>query len=250
MMILEIKKISKNFGGIKALKDVSFSVKKGSIHALIGPNGAGKTTLMNIISGIEKSDRGDITFNGFSIGGKAPHKIAKLGIARTFQNLELFTNLTVLENVIVGMYMKNKKGFIRSGIMLTGIEKEVLNRGLSILEYINLSHRKDEIAKNLPIGEQRLLEVGRALAAEPQLILLDEPAAGLNTRETKSLSQIIQKLRHEKGITVLIVEHDMELVMGISDMITVLNFGEVIAEGEPLMIQKNPKVIAAYLGED
>ncbi|MCX8034596.1 MAG: ABC transporter ATP-binding protein [Thermodesulfovibrio sp.] len=249
-MILEIINISKNFGGVTALKDVNFSVKKGDIHALIGPNGAGKTTLMNIISGIEKMDKGDIVFKGISIKGKSPHKRAEMGMARTFQHLEVFGNLTVTENIIVGMYLKNQKGFLSSGIMLRGINKEIIDRSLSILEYINLSHRKDEVAKNLPVGEQRLLEVGRALATEAELILLDEPAAGLNMRETKNLSHVIQKIRDEKGITILIVDHDMELVMGISDIITVLNFGEVIAEGKPLMIQKNPDVISAYLGED
>lgn len=249
-MILEIKNISKSFGGIKALKDINFSVKKDTIHALIGPNGAGKTTLINIISGIEKMDSGDIIFNDNSIKGKPPHKIAELGIGRTFQNLELFGNLTVIDNIMVGMYLKNQKGFLSSGIMIKGINKEIVNKSLSILEYINLSHRINEVAKNLPIGEQRLLEIGRALATEPKLILLDEPAAGLNMRETKNLSRVIQKIRDERGITILIVDHDMELVMGISDFITVLNFGEVIAEGEPLMIQKNPHVISAYLGED
>lgn len=249
-MMLEINNISKNFGGVTALKNVNFSVKKGEIHALIGPNGAGKTTLMNIINGIEKMNRGDIIFKGISIKGISPHKRAEMGIGRTFQHLELFGNLTVTENIIVGMYLKNQKGFLYSGIMLKGINKEILDRSLSILEYINLSHRKDEVAKNLPVGEQRLLEIGRTLATEPELILLDEPAAGLNMKETKNLSQVIQKIRDERGVTILIVDHDMELVMGISDTITVLNFGEVIAEGTPLMIQKNPHVISAYLGED
>lgn len=249
-MILDIKNISKSFGGIRALKDISFSVKKGEIHALIGPNGAGKTTLMNIISGIEKMDNGDILFKGTSIKGLPPYKRVAMGLARTFQNIEIFGNLTVIENIIAGMYLKNQRGFLSSGLMIKGINREIIERSNSIIEYINLSHRKNEIAKNLPVGEQRLLEMGRALATEPDLILLDEPAAGLNTRETKNLSHLIQKIRNENGITILIVEHDMELVMGISDMITVLNFGEVIAEGEPLMIQKNPHVISAYLGED
>lgn len=248
--MLDIKNISKNFGGIRALKDISFSVKKGLIHALIGPNGAGKTTLMNIISGIEKMDKGDIIFKGISIKRKPPYTIAQMGIARTFQHLEIFGNLTVMENIMVGLYLKNQKGFFASGIMLKGISENIIKRSLSILEFINLTNRKDEIANNLPVGEQRLLEVGRALATEPELILLDEPAAGLNMRETKNLSEIIKKIRDEREITILIVEHDMELVMGISDIITVLNFGEIIAEGEPLMIQKNPEVISAYLGED
>ncbi len=249
-MILEIKNISKSFGGIKALKDINFSVKEGSIHALIGPNGAGKTTLMNIISGLEKMDNGDIIFKNNSIKKIPPHKRAEMGIARTFQNLELFGNLTGIENIMVGMYLKNHRGFLSSGIMLRGINKKIIEESISILEYINLSHRKNELAKNLPVGEQRLLEIGRALVTQPNLMLLDEPAAGLNMRETKNLSQLINKIRDERKITILIVEHDMELVMGISDMITVLNFGEVIAEGEPRMIQKNPHVISAYLGED
>lgn len=249
-MILDIKNVSKSFGGIRALRDINLSVKKGEIHALIGPNGAGKTTLMNIISGIEKMDIGDVIFKGISIKRKPPHLRAEMGMARTFQNLEVFGNLTVMENVMVGLYLKNQKGFFISGIMIKGIGKEIIERSLSILEFINLLHRKNEIANNLPVGEQRLLELGRALATEPELILLDEPAAGLNIRETKNLSQIIKKIRDEKGVTILIVEHDMELVMGISDIVTVLNFGEIIAEGEPLMVQKNPDVISAYLGED
>lgn len=249
-MILEIKNVSKSFGGIKALKNINFSVKEGSIHALIGPNGAGKTTLLNIISGLEKMDNGDIIFKNNSIKKVPPYKRAEMGIARTFQNLELFGNLTVIENIMVGMYLKNHRGFLSSGIMFRGIDKEIIEKSLHILEYINLTHRKNELAKNLPVGEQRLLEIGRALVTQPDLMLLDEPAAGLNMRETKNLSQLINKIRDEKKITILLVEHDMELVMGISDMITVLNFGEVIAEGEPLMIQKNPQVISAYLGED
>lgn len=249
-MMLEIKDVSKSFGGIKALRNVSFSLRKSEIHALIGPNGAGKTTLMNIISGIEKMDRGDIVFNSISIKDFSAYRRAQMGLARTFQNIELFGNLTVLENILIGMYVKNHKGFILSGLNFSGIDEKTKSRGISLLEYVNLSHRKGEIAKNLPVGEQRLLEIGRALATDPQLLLLDEPAAGLNTKETKNLSELIQKIRNEWEVTILIVEHDMELVMGISDMITVLNFGEVIAEDTPIAIQKNPHVISAYLGED
>lgn len=249
-MILEVKNISKSFGGIKALKNVNLSVMKGQIHALIGPNGAGKTTLLNIISGLESLDSGDIIFNGRCINRNSPYKRAKMGISRTFQNLEIFGDMTVLENIMVGMYLKHEAGFLRSGFMLNGVKREIIDKSHSILEYVNLLNRKDELAKNLPVGEQRLLEIGRALASEPKLMLLDEPAAGLNMRETKSLSRLIERIRQEKGITILIIEHDMELIMGISDKITVLNFGEVIAEGEPLTIQKNPEVIAAYLGEE
>lgn len=249
-MILEVKDISKSFGGLQALKHVNFHVQKGEIHALIGPNGAGKTTLMNIISGLERMDSGDIFFNGKNISKEPSYKRAILGMARTFQNLEVFGDMTVLENIIVGMYQKNKWGFILSGLNFKGVSRSIVERAEKIVEYVGLSHRKNELAMNLPVGEQRLLEIGRALAAEPKILLLDEPAAGLNTKETKNLSSLITQIREELGISILIVEHDMELVMGISDMITVLNFGEVIAEGKPLEIQKNPQVISAYLGED
>lgn len=249
-MILEIKDVSKSFGGLQALRDVNFQVQKGEIHALIGPNGAGKTTLMNIISGLERMDKGEIVFNGKNVSKEPSYRRALSGMARTFQNLEVFGDMTVLENVIVGMYQKNRRGFILSGLSFSGVSKSVVEKAEKIVEYIGLSHRKNELAMNLPVGEQRLLEIGRALATEPKILLLDEPAAGLNTKETKNLSRLIMQIREELGISILIVEHDMELVMGISDMITVLNFGEVIAEGKPLEIQKNPQVIAAYLGED
>lgn len=249
-MILEVKDISKSFGGLQALKHVNFHVQRGEIHALIGPNGAGKTTLMNIISGLERMDSGDIFFNGKNISKEPSYKRAILGMARTFQNLEVFGDMTVLENIIVGMFQKNKWGFILSGLNFKGVSRSIVEKAEKIVEYVGLSHRKNELAMNLPVGEQRLLEIGRALAAEPKILLLDEPAAGLNTKETKNLSSLITQIREELEISILIVEHDMELVMGISDMITVLNFGEVIAEGKPLEIQKNPQVISAYLGED
>ncbi|MDI6715272.1 MAG: ABC transporter ATP-binding protein [Thermodesulfovibrio sp.] len=250
---IKIKNISKSFGGLKALENVSFSVKTGQIHALIGPNGAGKTTLMNIISGLETADSGEIIFNDKPINKLPPEKRTKIGIARTFQNLELFGEMTVLENVMVGMYLKYETGFIKSGLMLNSVrkvQKDIITKSLNILDYVGLNHRKNEYAKNLPVGEQRLLEIARAMAADPILMLLDEPAAGLNIRETKNLSILIKNLKEEKQITLLIVEHDMELIMGISDTITVLNFGKVIAEGDPLSIQKNPDVITAYLGEE
>lgn len=249
-MILEVKDISKSFGGLQALRNVNFHVQKGEIHALIGPNGAGKTTLMNIISGLERMDRGDIVFNGKNVSKEPSYKRAIFGMARTFQNLEVFGDMTVLENIMVGMYQKNKRGFILSGLNFRGVSRSIVEKAEKIVEYVGLSHRKNELAMNLPVGEQRLLEIGRALATEPKILLLDEPAAGLNTKETKNLSSLIMQIREQLEISILIVEHDMELVMGISDMITVLNFGEVIAEGKPLEIQKNPQVIAAYLGED
>jgi branched-chain amino acid transport system ATP-binding protein len=251
--LLSIKEIGKSFGGLTALRDITFDVKQGDIKALIGPNGAGKTTLLNIVSGIHQPDKGEIFFLGEKIVRLAPSKIARKGISRTFQHVELFGNMTVIENIMVGRYAKTRAGFFSSGLKLPSTikeEKEIQRKSEEILEYINLVQRKDELASNLPIGEQRILEIGRALATEPKLVLLDEPAAGLNIRETRDLGEIIRKIREELTITIVLVEHDMDLVMRISDSITVLNFGEVIAEGTPLEIQKNPEVIVAYLGEE
>jgi branched-chain amino acid transport system ATP-binding protein len=251
--LLSIKEIGKSFGGLTALRAVSLDVRQGDIKALIGPNGAGKTTLLNIISGIHKPDNGEVFFMGEKIVRLIPSKIARKGISRTFQHVELFGNMTVLENIMVGRYAKTRAGFFSSGFKFPSImreEEKILQKSGDILEYINLGDRKDELASNLPIGEQRILEIGRALATEPRLILLDEPAAGLNIKETRDLGEIIRKIREELKITIVLVEHDMELVMRISDSITVLNFGEVIADGTPLEIQKNPEVIIAYLGEE
>jgi branched-chain amino acid transport system ATP-binding protein len=242
-----------SFGGLMALRNVSVDVREGDIKALIGPNGAGKTTLLNIVSGIHQPDKGDVFFSGEKIVNVAPTKIARKGISRTFQHVELFGNMTVIENIMVGQYAKTKAGFLSSGFKLPFVmkeEREIERKSEEILEYINLGQRKDEPASNLPIGEQRTLEIGRALATGPRLVLLDEPAAGLNIKETRNLGEIIRKIRDELKITVVLVEHDMDLVMSISDSITVLNFGEVIAEGTPLEIQKNPEVIVAYLGEE
>ena len=242
-----------SFGGLMALRNVSVDVREGDIKALIGPNGAGKTTLLNIVSGIHQPDKGDVFFSGEKIVNVAPTRIARKGISRTFQHVELFGNMTVIENIMVGQYAKTKAGFLSSGFKLPFVmkeEREIQRKSEKILEYINLGQRKDEPASNLPIGEQRTLEIGRALATGPRLVLLDEPAAGLNIKETRNLGEIIKKIRDELKITVVLVEHDMDLVMSISDSITVLNFGEVIAEGTPLEIQKNPEVIVAYLGEE
>ena len=251
--MLSIKEVSKSFGGLTALRHISFAVRQGDIKALIGPNGAGKTTLLNIVSGIFHPDAGEVFFSGEKITRLTPSKIAKKGMSRTFQHVELFGNMTVVENIMIGRYTKTKAGFISSGLKLPHVlreEKEIQSKSEEILEYLGLGHRKNELASNLPIGEQRTLEIGRALATEPQLVLLDEPAAGLNMKETRDLGDIIKKIRAELRITVVLVEHDMDLVMRISDSVTVLSFGEVIAEGTPLEIQKNPEVIIAYLGEE
>ncbi len=251
--MLEINGVWKTFGGIVALMDISFNVNKGEIKAVIGPNGAGKTTLFNVITGVYNPDKGSIKFNGELISKLSSCKIARKGISRTFQNVELFGHLTVLENIMVGRHARTKGGFISSGLKLPSIIKEersIKEKAEEILEYIGLKERRNELASSLPIGEQRILEIGRALATEPKLILLDEPASGLNEAETIFLSRFIVKMRDELDVTVILVEHDMGLVMDISESIVVINFGEKLAEGTPVEIRNNKLVIDAYLGEE
>lgn len=253
MPLLSIRSLGKTFGGLTALSSVDFDVEEGEIRALIGPNGAGKTTLVNIVSGVYQPDSGEILFHGEKISGMSPVTIARKGISRTFQQVELFGNMSVLENIMVSREAKGRAGFFASGLRLPFArerEKRAREKSEEILSYINLSHRREECAANLPIGEQRILEIGRALSTDPRLLLLDEPAAGLNIRETRSLGEMIRRIRDELKVTIVLVEHDMDLVMGISDTVTVLNFGKVIAEGTPLEVQRNPDVILAYLGEE
>jgi len=251
-MILKILDISIDFGGVKALQKVTFNVREGQIKAVIGPNGAGKTTLFNLITGIFPPSSGSIHFDDVKINGIKSHKIAALGITRTFQNLEIFDNMTVLENVMVGRHLMSRSGFLNSALRSMSTrreEREIVESSLKYLDFVGLTVRADDMSTSLPLGHQRYLELARALATEPRLILLDEPAAGLDERETEDLMGLIGKIR-DNDITVLLVEHNMGLTMEISDEIVVLDHGELIAEGAPREIQYNKKVIEAYLGED
>ena len=248
--ILEIEDVVMTFGGLTALMNLDLKVKPGIIKSIIGPNGAGKTTLFNIITGSFSPTEGTIQFKGKPIAHLKAHKIAKLGISRTFQTVELFSNMTVLENVMTGCHNHLRPAFIASGFQTAGVrrkERQIKTKAMELLDFIGLAHKFEESADNLPLGERKLLEIGRALATDPEMVCLDEPAAGLNETETEAASTLIKAIK-EKGITVLLVEHDMKVVMRISDEIVVLNYGEKIAEGTSSEIQGNPYVIEAYLG--
>ena len=252
MPILEVKNINKRFGGLQAVKDVSFAVEQGRIKAVIGPNGAGKTTLFNLVSGFLTADSGSIVYKDTPIHGKSPHEIAGQGLSRTFQHIRLFAHMTALENVMVGRHVRSRAGFIAGMLNLPWTwreEQDIRGKALDILAFLGIDGLAQADAMSLSYGHQRSIELARALAGGPAMLLLDEPAAGLNMRETADLARLIKKIR-DLGITVLIVEHDMSLVMNISDEIIVLSYGEKIADDTPRAVQTNPEVVRVYLGED
>jgi branched-chain amino acid transport system ATP-binding protein len=252
MSFLEVKQFSRAFGGLRAVDDVSFTVDKNSITAIIGPNGAGKTTLFNLISGVLAPDAGEAYIDSRPIHRLPPYRIARHGISRTFQNIKLFPHMSVLENVMIGRHIRSQSGFLSAMLRLPGTwteERQIRERSMELLSLLGIDGIAGQEAGSLPFGKQRVVEFARALATEPSLLLLDEPAAGLNMYETAQVSELITKIRG-RGVTVLVIEHDMSLVMNISDVIIVLSSGKKIAEGLPAEIQKNEEVIRVYLGED
>lgn len=251
MALLEVTGLNLHFGGLHAVNNVSFNVESGMIKALIGPNGAGKTTLFNLISGFLRPDSGTVLFNGQAINELRPYQIAARGLSRTFQHIKLFPKMSTLENIMVGRHIHSRSGFISGMLRLPGTrleEKKIRERSLEIMGFLGISELAGLEATNLSYGQQRMVELARATACEPKLLLLDEPAAGLNMRETAAMAGLISRIR-DMGMTILIVEHDMSLVMNISDEIIVLSYGQKIADDKPMAVQKNTEVIRVYLGE-
>ena len=251
-ILLEAKGISKNFGGVVAVHNVNLQIRTGDIVALIGPNGAGKTTMFNLISGTHALDDGEILFEDQRISGLPCHQVAAKGVVRTFQNLQIFGNMTVLENVMAGSYLQGRTGFFKAAFRWPGVaseEAQLQARAMEYLTLVGLADRANDQAASLSYGQQRLVEIARALAVQPKLLLLDEPAAGLTRVETDALNELIHRIQF-RGITIFLVEHDMNLVMGVADQVVVLNYGQKIAEGTPTEVQCNPMVVQAYLGAD
>lgn len=251
MVLLDVKNVSKHFGGLTAVGDVTMHLDTGELVGLIGPNGAGKTTLFNLLTGVYEPSEGSISLDGTLLNGEKPYKIASLGLSRTFQNIRLFKDMTVLENVLVGMANQNNPHIFSSFFRLPKFyqsEKELRQKALNLLSIFKLESEADTLAKNLPYGEQRRLEIVRALATNPKILFLDEPAAGMNPQETAELTQLIRKIKEEFNITIMLIEHDMNLVMEVTERIYVLEYGRLIAHGTPDEIKTNQRVIEAYLG--